>query len=126
MNNSFKCLEKCGFCCSFVFILKETYEKHKDKFQKPVKVVYQVGNEVGIITFDRACAFLTDDKRCAIYEDRPEVCKQFGETKQIPCPYLKPNGNPRSQADKKKILRAMKKQTKDFLRNKTLRRISPA
>lgn len=35
------------------------------------------------------CAYLTDDKRCSIYEDRPKICRLYG-TKEWPCNHCSP------------------------------------
>lgn len=31
------------------------------------------------------CPFVVDN-RCSIYEDRPAVCRKFGEDRELPCP----------------------------------------
>lgn len=35
------------------------------------------------------CPFLRADRRCNIYENRPNVCRKFGEIPELPCEYLK-------------------------------------
>ena len=34
------------------------------------------------------CAFLKDG-RCLIYDDRPQICRDFGEIEDLPCPFIK-------------------------------------
>lgn len=33
------------------------------------------------------CSALTGDKRCAVYEDRPMICRAWGVTEKLECPY---------------------------------------
>jgi len=47
------------------------------------------------ITADLRCPFLSPEKRCAIWEDRPDVCRNFGKEGRA-CPYVKPDGSPRT------------------------------
>ena len=35
------------------------------------------------------CPFLRSDRRCNIYENRPDVCRKFGEIPELPCKFLK-------------------------------------
>ena len=35
------------------------------------------------------CPFLRHDFKCDIYEDRPEVCRLFGQ-KELPCKFIRP------------------------------------
>lgn len=62
----------------------EFVESHRKFFQKPVREEFFIntsaGKEIIIVTdtSDRACVFLKEDNSCAVYEDRPEICKNFG------------------------------------------------
>lgn len=38
------------------------------------------------VTPDMKCNYLVDE-RCTVYENRPMVCRQFGTTERLPCPY---------------------------------------
>jgi len=38
------------------------------------------------VTPDMKCNYLVDN-RCSVYEYRPMVCRQFGTTERLPCPY---------------------------------------
>ena len=102
---TWKCKEKCGECCGMVHIPKSTWEKHKHKARLVKKFIeIDDSNEVVAIGEDTSCVFLKDFK-CAIYEDRPDICRQYGLSDELPCPYIKPNGNPRSPAKVKRIQR---------------------
>lgn len=39
------------------------------------------------IRADLTCNHLSDDKRCEIYEDRPMICRVYGMTRALPCPF---------------------------------------
>jgi len=97
---SWKCKPNCGECCGCVPFTLELIEKHKDKFQREVLETLPAGdNEVVVVSKSSFCVFLKeDDKSCVIYEDRPDVCKMYGKDPELPCPYVKQNGNPRSEA----------------------------
>ena len=38
---------------------------------------------------DNKCPFLRHDFKCNIYENRPDVCRKFGEIDKLPCRFLK-------------------------------------
>jgi hypothetical protein len=44
------------------------------------------------VFFDR------ENHKCAIYDERPEVCRLYGMIDRLPCPHFKRSGNPRSPA----------------------------
>ncbi len=102
-----KCPEP-GSCCGPFQMKKGFIEEHKDKIQKkPEKIVSGSWFECALCD-DVACVFLNrKTKKCAIYEDRPEICRLYGISKniRIQCPWFKPSGNPRSEASRKQIQR---------------------
>ena len=103
MISNFKCKENCGECCGPIPINKKLFEKHKDKIQREIKQI--VGDFY--LTEDLKCIFLNKETKCAIYEDRPQICRNYGIGKfdALSCPYIKPNGNPRSSAMQRRIQR---------------------
>jgi Fe-S-cluster containining protein len=54
------------------------------------------------ITEDALCPFLKENLECAIYEDRPEICKKFGDESHwtLKCPMQHKDGTPRSDEEK--------------------------
>lgn len=67
------------------------------------------------ITKDMMCPFLNKDYTCNIYEDRPGVCRDFGnEThRDLTCSYQDKEGNERSRQESRKLKRGcMKRQEK--------------
>ena len=106
----FKCLENCGECCSVFPISKKLYEKNKNKIQQQPEKITEIDFEKIVpITKDLKCVFLTKENKCAIYDERPEICKLYGISERLPCPYLKPDGKKRTPAKTKRILRKIKR-----------------
>jgi uncharacterized protein len=113
----FKCLPDCADCCGIQITPTEFYEaiKHKQCVE-PTEII-KSGGECVAITEDGMCVWLDrTKKRCNIYESRPLICRLYGFTEDLPCPHLKPNGNPRSEADKKRVDRQIKKFTEEALK----------
>jgi Fe-S-cluster containining protein len=109
----FKCKEFCGNCCGIVPIPTVVWNESKDKIQKFVKEIYV--SEVFVLPYTEGlkCCFLTDDKKCAIYDKRPDVCKRYGLCDELPCPYFKKSGNEWSEAKAKQIRKQIDR-TVDF------------
>lgn len=94
---TFQCMEGCGKCCWCVLIPEETWEEHQEDLQREVvEIHYLLSNQVLPITRDLRCPFLTPEKKCAIHDARPKVCERFGHTPRQTCPYVRPDGTPRS------------------------------
>lgn len=94
-------------CCGVVPIRKEIYEKHKDKVnRKPNKLMEHEGNIIPL-TEDFLCPFLDEDLSCKIYEDRPDVCRKFGDESHpmLFCPHLDKNGKERCRQARRQIER---------------------
>jgi Fe-S-cluster containining protein len=101
---SFNCLVNCGKCCVVVPMNKEIFEKHAgDVQEQPYKVLELSMGIVIPMTKTMRCCFLTKEKTCAIYPDRPIICQDFGIRNKHPCPYLTPEGNMRTKAKTKKL-----------------------
>lgn len=118
-----KCPEGSG-CCGIIYFKKDFIERNKNKFQvEPTEI--KTDGEIGaVITDDLMCVFLNrKTKLCAVYDDRPEVCRLFGTKEGIQksglglaCPHFKPNGNDWSPAMKAKIRHVTRKNLKKMLR----------
>lgn len=112
---SFDCKKmhpKCkAQCCGVVPMPKELYEKHKDKINRvPNEILNHEGNVIPI-TADAYCPFLSDDLQCNIYDDRPEICRKFGDETHpmLFCPHLDKNGNERSRQSRRQVERSSSK-----------------
>lgn len=80
------------------------FEKHAQV--QPIEIVQFSESEIVPITEDGFCVFLDREKHsCAVYENRPGLCRKYGRSDDLPCPYIKKNGNPRSPAQVKRIQR---------------------
>lgn len=107
-----------GDCCGPVPLKKEVVKKFEHLAQREVKEVVEFSDtEVFPITEDLMCVFLDQNLQCVIYDHRPDVCRNFGTTDDVrlQCPHLKQNGNFRSEAQKKRVMRAMKRFQHDNL-----------
>jgi Fe-S-cluster containining protein len=95
---------KCKAKCCGIVPIKFTLWKRKQNFlQRKIKEIIhgksKEGRVVIPITEDLYCPFLTEGLSCAIYADRPEVCRKFGdETHELLCcPMQDKDGNPKSR-----------------------------
>ena len=119
-NHHSKC--KAG-CCGIVPMSKERWDRNQDKIvTSPIKVEYPgwtgkmetkdkrewvMEGEVLPITETLKCCFLNEDLSCNIYEDRPDICREFGSEDhlQLSCPYQNKDGKDRSRQAKRMIER---------------------
>lgn len=79
-------------CCGIVPFSPAQFNGNKHLLQRKVEVVPFVGDTVVAVDENLVCGFLTQDFKCAIYDNRPEVCRLFarkGETHpMLKCPHL--------------------------------------
>src|ERR1700761_4646488 len=96
-------------CCGPVPIPTSTYLKNKHLIQKTVVEVQDLGDHTLPITDTLSCCFLTGDLSCMIYNDRPDVCKKFGDETDLlmTCVYQTKDGNERNSMHKKRLLKEM-------------------
>ena len=83
----------CGKCCGNIPLQPDFWEKHKGKARKPYNIVkpnFVKGDFVQPVTEDGYCVFLRLNYTCAIYTDRPNVCKLQGNIPSLPCYYYIP------------------------------------
>lgn len=98
-----KRLKKCDVsvchadCCGIVPIPNETISAFAHLLRGGVKFMPFDSKTTICVDENGVCGFLTDDYRCAIYDNRPEICRIFGEPEQkhpcLTCSY-KRKGNP--------------------------------
>jgi Fe-S-cluster containining protein len=93
------------FCCGIIPFPLKFLEEHK-KFFKENGELKDNGDTAIILTADFLCVFFDrQTHKCAIYEERPEVCRNYGIIEDLPCPYFKRSGNRRSPASEKITIR---------------------
>lgn len=80
--------KNCGECCGIIPIRKKVFLKYQHLTKKPYNL-YEVDDDVFPVTDDGFCVFLTNNKRCAIYSDRPKVCRLYGTIPELQCPKLR-------------------------------------
>jgi len=100
-------------CCGIVPIPKEIYNSNKDKIVRHPHEVLDQGDTVIPLTQDAYCVFLTSGLDCNIYENRPEVCRKFGDESHpmLFCPHLDKNGKERCRQNR----RAIERQTEKYM-----------
>src|SRR3989304_3333713 len=80
----------CGECCCCVPLKPKDWQRLKSRIQRPCDPVDYMQNTILPWTESKVCVFLTNEKRCAIYEDRPNVCRLFGTILALRCSYAHP------------------------------------
>jgi Fe-S-cluster containining protein len=93
-----------GDCCGLLAFTPAFLKEHAQRMQKPYKP-FEAGGEIYTFTEDGHCPFLDPERKCAIYAHRPPVCHRYGITVELPCPYIKANGRPRSPAGRRHVQR---------------------
>lgn len=102
---TFQCKKNCrGDCCGIIGFPKELIKKTEHLAQvKPLEIV-EIKDKIFPMTKDLICIYLNRmTKKCMIYDLRPEVCKLYGTSDILPCPYVRPDGTPRNFHERKMI-----------------------
>ena len=90
-----KCLlHKCdAHCCYNMAFGHGELERFHSMIVNPVIGYTPFGGvRIAMTNWDldkNKCPFLRADRRCNIYENRPYVCRKFGEIPELPCKFLK-------------------------------------
>ena len=112
--NCSRCLSKCeAYCCGPVPMTPAFIEAHK--VVRPIIKLIQLGDNLVIPeTEDLRCPFLSADFKCTVYDDRPEVCKTFGDESAMlmTCPYQAADGRVRSRQERRSLERQTGKEIK--------------
>jgi len=115
--SNFNCLPNCGVCCNLVSFHPMGFDSLFDRIQRdPIKFLY-TKDGVWPITEDLTCCFLSKEKLCAIYESRPPICVLFGTIPKHGCPFLFPDGKPRSEKQRDKLLQEQEEHVKRLREN---------
>lgn len=84
---------------------RDFFLSHKKKAKREIIAVFELkNNKVFPASEDRCCPFMGYDCKCAIYDERPELCRAFGVIEHLSCPYFDRDGNPRTDEEAGKIL----------------------
>ena len=110
-------------CCGIVPLSEETFYGNIDIVQAEIKDILTENGELYPITIDGKCVFYDREiRKCLIYSDRPQVCKDFATNHKgnimLMCPYYRSNGKRRRPVDTKRLIREVKKIVKRRLDEK--------
>jgi len=89
--------------------------QYRDYFQREVLKEHEysideIEKAITILTKDSKCVFLKDDKTCAIYNDRPQPCRDFGHgIGDMECHRVAPSGRIRNPEEVKRALKRLQK-----------------
>jgi Fe-S-cluster containining protein len=107
-----KLLNKCkAQCCGVVPIPSKVWEANQDKInRKPQQVMFEM-DAIIPVTKDGICPFLSDEHRCNIYDDRPEICQKFSDESHpmMCCTFINKDGVERKRQDKRRVERMQEK-----------------
>ena len=84
---------KCKACCCYNIPFEHNeLERFSSAIVNPLLFIAPLHGAMVAFTHpnpkENKCPFLRADYKCNIYENRPQICKLFGEIKQLPCKYL--------------------------------------
>ncbi len=75
----------CGLCCSYIAVeidgpssVKSATEILWHLYHHNVSV-YRDNDDDWVVQFETRCRHLADDNKCAIYETRPHICREYSE-----------------------------------------------
>lgn len=113
LNKPFQCKPNCGKCCGIVPFTKQ--EKESIPLELQAKYVWESfgsaflpipkdglqGETIQEAVKNATCVFLTEDKKCSIYDKRPLICKAFGKVdgQKLKCPEGCQSKNPIKEKD---------------------------
>jgi hypothetical protein len=94
-------------CCGIVPIPKSIYFSNREKIVNIPHEVIDADDAVIPLTQNATCVFLNGDLSCNIYEDRPDVCRKFGDESHpmLFCPMLDKNGKERCRQNRRQVER---------------------
>lgn len=113
-----ECKEGCSECCGVVPLSSLTVMMFEDKMQvKPTKR-HEIkgdyngkGDTVFFMTEDFKCVFLNrTTNRCEIYQQRPLVCRKYGQDAKLLCAYIDMAGNARTPNEVFRVTKHNEKQ----------------
>ena len=115
-------------CCGVIPFEKKMYEKHLTEIvTQPESLLESIETDPFddlekdfVIPWTKSgmCCFLQDDYKCAIYDDRPQVCKTYGDESisSLSCHYQDKNGRERTRQEKRLLQRLSEKNIKEYIK----------
>ena len=96
-------------CCGIVPIPNETLKQFAYLLRPDVKFTAVDEKTTVCVDKENRCGFLTEDCKCAIYENRPEICRIFGNPGEkhpcLTCSYKRKKGKNKDTFRKEEILK---------------------
>jgi Fe-S-cluster containining protein len=116
VEKMFNCQNSCGACCGIIPISKELAKKTEHLAQVKPERVIETEKGLHVITKDLLCVYLNrKNKKCMIYEERPQVCRDYGIIPALPCPYFRADGVRRDKIESTVIQLKINKQIDTIL-----------
>jgi Fe-S-cluster containining protein len=119
---TWKCHPDCkGECCGIVPIPYIVFKSNEDVIQCTPKRVDTIRLKdkravVLPVTDDLKCVFLNRETfKCAIYEERPDVCRLYGQNVRLLCAYVDMTGKFRGMRDRVRVARILDKKAEKKL-----------
>lgn len=105
-------------CCGLIPFNLQFYAQHHELVvDERVERLLRIENFTLPITDDLQCCFLDrEDLKCLIYDDRPGICRLFGNIDNLRCPYYDSQGNSRTRSERRRILRAAETKLNSLIR----------
>ncbi len=107
-----------ALCCGTFPIDEEIYDRNKFRIvTEPYREVrFTENNNKSFVTAHTEsglCVFLNKDLSCNIYDQRPLICKKYGDESHalLRCPFQDKNGTVRSRQERRSVLQNAEKKT---------------
>lgn len=115
-----KCIANCkAKCCGAAPLPTKTIQKHG--FARTPKICEKITDDTIIaVDADGYCCYLDHDLKCSIYNDRPGICKQYGDESHIAltCMYQSKGGMLRSRQGRRRLMSLLEKYVAKFSQSK--------
>jgi len=119
--------DKCGECCTqSVPFMEDELKKIKRKYSKRFKKInaikdtedngYRLKFKGQSVSNMNKCVFY-ENNRCSIYEDRPELCRDYGSKLYAQCGYNGLTVIPESDEEKFNLTATAQKRSMEYLIN---------
>jgi Fe-S-cluster containining protein len=122
-------LHKCkAECCGPCPIPAPLYRRHRHRVaHEPAHEVLDGDGYMLAVDANGMCVFLGDDYRCAIYDDRPPVCRLFGTGCHplMECIWQAPDGRERGRVERRQMERRLGPVIDRFLGTDRPREVRP-
>lgn len=94
MSASPACKSCRGQCCTFAPMTRREFKTIRKKYGIPDgSTVVNIAQPLSVMVVrnmqDGVCSYLKDE-RCSIYEDRPWICRVYGDNSHFPCKLARP------------------------------------